>query len=526
MALTELPEKPDDPATTPEPATLSRPLRLRRFAGLLILAAIFAGSAALSWRYPSIFLKKPEPAEVPQIQAKDANKKKEEGSGPAAILARGDQSLLNHRYADALANYEELRNTGSIGIAIFDYRLGLCNELLGQTTWAVASYRKAIDGASTPLLKFAGHLAMARCLLRQNQPAEARQLLYPFLFDETRLEGMPPIFVSDARYLTALTLTREATPKNSPGLNHNEFVPFSMTALETPFYFDEIAVAGTARPSADANTKSVPLLVQKSSAKQSAILLQIQRTEQPAWKLLDQLALEGGLRPEWTPDAKRSLEDRSLHLHLRNRALQDVLEDVADSFDLICIVDVNTTRFSTRAEADTKRERAFLHQVAQRALRQALLADTSHAWAPAALLELGNRAAADAQWKEAASWYNRVSRDVPSSGVVPAAYFNLGQIYLRTQEYAKARQALFRAIDQAPGHELALRAYLRIGQLYLDEDNARDAVLHLRRAQTMVPHSPYHPAVTLTLAAVALYGSLCRTLRYSASVFRVLSSSP
>ena len=84
------------------------------------------------------------------------------------------------------------------------------------------------------------------------------------------------------------------------------------------------------------------------------------------------------------------------------------------------------------------------------------------------------------------------------------AHYNLAKLHLTKHDVARARQAFFRVIDQSSGHELALRAQLKIGQLCLEEEEVPQAIIQLRRAQTLAPKSPYQPLATLLLAAAYL----------------------
>src|SRR5207248_1150868 len=129
-------------------------------------------------------------------------------ASPAELLARGENALRQLRYVDALACYHEFLETGASQTPDVSYRLGLCHEGIGRLDDAVASYRQAIGGSPASAVTFASRLGMVRCLLRQEHAVEARLLLYPFLFDETRTRDLPQVFVTDAYYLVALALAR------------------------------------------------------------------------------------------------------------------------------------------------------------------------------------------------------------------------------------------------------------------------------------------------------------------------------
>src|SRR5207253_1406223 len=99
-------------------------------------------------------------------------------------------------------------------------------------------------------------LAMARCLLRQNHAAEARRLVYPLLFDETRQQGLPDVFVADARYLVALSLARATLGSAAVPLWDDSPVSFAVAALEIPLYLDELGLPGKSQPMANSAKKT------------------------------------------------------------------------------------------------------------------------------------------------------------------------------------------------------------------------------------------------------------------------------
>ena len=62
-------------------------------------------------------------------------------------------------------------------------------------------------------LTLAAHLGVARCLLRDQHPADARGLLSPFLLDEARQQGRAGDVCAPAcGYLVGLAFAQETLP--------------------------------------------------------------------------------------------------------------------------------------------------------------------------------------------------------------------------------------------------------------------------------------------------------------------------
>ena len=472
--------------------------RLGLFAGLFIVALI------ASWQYHEHAQEDEEHSEALVETAKLPLKKIDTAGNAVESLARGDEALQRHRYAAALSHYEELLAGAAGAAAIVDYRFGLCHEALGQTDRAIAAYRKAISTSAAPALTFATHLAMARCLLQRNEPGQARRLLFPFLFDESRHQNVPEAFVVDARYLTALAWARQSLAPATDRIVDDNPVSFFAVPLEIPFYLDEVGLTAKKGGAAAVAKKPLPLAVKPRTDKQPALILTVDQTGEPAWQLFDLLANVAGLRIDWSAEAKQTLADRSLRLCVRNWPVLDLLEQAADSFELACIAEGDVVRIMDRHELDAKRLTANERALAGRALQAALVADAGHLWAPAACLELGNMEAALGRAGEAAKWYDQLISEAQNSPYVAGAYYNLAKLHVTKQDNVRARQAFFRVVDQSSGHELALRAQVRIGQLYLEQEDIGPAIVQLRRAQTLAPRSAYQPLATLALAAAYL----------------------
>jgi tetratricopeptide (TPR) repeat protein len=493
-------DRPDPPsdAKPPEevnPAPLSR---LRILARIAILAGLFLAALAGSWLLHTSLFDDEEPentsAELPL-------KKIESAGNPTEILERGDQALTLHRFARAHAHYDELLERQPDSSPLVAYRIGLCNEALGQLDKAQAAYRKTIGAAPTPALTFAAHLGTARCLLRDHHPVDARRLLSPFLLDETRQQNVPAPMIATMRYLIALAFAEETLHPATPRITDDGFDSVNIVSLEIPFFLDEI---GTPAKSRDERKAAPALSLQKQTNALQTVVLSAEQNEQPAFNLLDRLAKDAGLRTEWTPEAKQQLEDRNLRLALRNWPLVELLEQAADRYDLVCWFDAETIHFSTSAQTDAKLRSLAQRSATRRAMYAALKIDANHPWAPAALLELGIAEANDGNSTKAMIWFDRLLRNAPASAQTASACFNLALLHARKQERLLARQAWFRVIDHLPGHELALRSYLHIAQSHLEEEDGKEAIIQLRRAQKLAPGSPHQPVAAMLLAAAHL----------------------
>src|SRR5262249_1029807 len=153
----------------------------------------------------------------------------------------------------------------------------------------------------------------------------------------------------------------------------DEPVAFFAVPLEVPCYLEELGFPGLANNKSSADTPAPPrVVVQKQTAPRAALILELNQEARPAWSALDAVAKEAGLRLECSTEGKEALADRSLRLCLRNWPLVDLLEQVADHFELACVVEDDVVRLKARGEVDRAQLAAADRAFAGRALRAAV----------------------------------------------------------------------------------------------------------------------------------------------------------
>jgi tetratricopeptide (TPR) repeat protein len=498
----------DDSSPRPETAApvetgfAPRPRLLRALARGALVAGLFLGGLTASWGIRAFVatgchaVHSPAEGDTSRMAAASAERL-------AEVLARGDAMLVDHRFAEALWQYGDILSRAPKSAAIIQYRVGLCQESLGHSDHAIANYRDAITAADSPILAFAGRLAMSRCLLMSNSLHEARQILYPVLLNESRQRGIPAPFFAEARSLIALSLARETHPMTPDRHGLERLATFMDIAASVPFYLDETARPIVAAVEGEAAVKVAPIVVEPGNGEKLAFALHVEQYSQSPKELLERLASDARWRSEWTPAALEKIASRVIDLDVRDWTLLELLELTADHLDLVCRLENDVLFWSTRAELDSIAMATVKHDMAQRALESAILADPTQRLAHAVALELANGHAVANRFPEAMTWYDRLIRDESSGHCVALAYYNRAQLHVRKQASLLARRDFYRVIDQASGHEIALRALLRLGQLALESD-ANEALPLFRRARTLAPASPYQSLAALNLAATLL----------------------
>jgi tetratricopeptide (TPR) repeat protein len=134
-------------------------------------------------------------------------------------------------------------------------------------------------------------------------------------------------------------------------------------------------------------------------------------------------------------------------------------------------------------QSDESRNRHEL-DMASRFLLQALALDTSSRWTCYSQLGLAQIAAARGEMAVAQKQLENLVEGNPRSGIVAEAWFDLGKLRYRNQQHGEAIAAFRRCVDHSSG-TLEPIANMYLGRLLLESDDARKAVIPLRRAAAL-----------------------------------------
>jgi tetratricopeptide (TPR) repeat protein len=474
-------------------------LRVTVFA--IFLVGLFVVAAFVSWelRKRSAHTE-PDPDPIQQVEHPPPVKKVDRSGAAADLLQRGDDALLQFRPKLAIDYYEAFLEQNPSNAPFICYRLALCFESMHRHEDAVAQFRTAIQANATRPLTFACHLGLARCFLRQENPASVRRLMIPILMNEAKYRDIPPSMLVEAHHLVALSLAQQTRAAKNKKHAPHEYLAYLAVELEPAFYLDEISTYKPSSELAIEETASSKIVLQKHTEFASTILLHLSQKDGSAKATLDRLAAEAGFLPEWTPAAAKNMDDRTFQLSVGHRQLIEVMELLAEHCDVAIECQGNVLRFVSFSETNAIENRARYHQMAKRALLRALQIGTSYSRTPAIRLELGNHEASFENANEAKKWYESVLAMYPASDYALLAGYNLALAHLRNKDVTQARAAFYNVIYRAPGHELALKSQIRIGRMFLEEEKNAQALVSLRSAYILGAKSPNQALAVLTLA--------------------------
>jgi len=491
-------------AHEPPPAAdaARRPPVLRIALATTGLFGLFALAALTSWMLRG----SPADPEPEPTQSKPTALVKIDRSGtPADLLQRGDDALLLYRFKIAIDYYEAFLEATPSLAPLVEYRVALCYECMNNNAKAIVHFRSAIQTNATQTLTFACHLGVARCLLRQSHPLQARRLCVPILMDEEKHQSIPPPMLAEAHHLVALSFAQESHPTPSAKQSIKDIATYLAAELEPSYYLDEISIRKKDPPAPkDDAVRVSKMVLQKQEDCNAAILQKLTQVEMDAKETFDRIVVAAGLQAEWTASAKKSVEARPITVSISHRPLIEVLELLADHCDVAMDTKAGVVRFTAVSERNEQQNRTRSQQIARRSLLRALQFDSSNVRTAAIRIELANIETASGNTAEARKWYEDVLSLFPASSYTLIAGYNLAQLHLRNNDITQARAAFYNVIHRAPGHELALKSQIRLGLLFLEEEKSQHALSPLRTACVLGMKSGYQPFAVLALTTCHL----------------------
>lgn len=413
-------------------------------------------------------------------------------------LERGDRLIRSGRYDLALPVFEAFGpNVAATLRDQVQYRLALCLEGLGRWEEAVTAYRALLPQNPNRQVVVAAEVGLGRVWLRSGRPAEAVELLCRQRLRAALDAKVCPAALEEARYILGLALAAEATPPPSgPPLGRlREPTPTHWPIERTLAWVNPTAETPPVKPGPE------EIAVQKVPGRPEARRVRVSVTQKPVAVLLDTVAAQCGLRPEWSAKALQKAEGRVADVYVDFCPFQDLARDLACPLRLVWQVRDGVVSWLAAEEQSAEELRGFRRALARRALREAAATDPEHDLAATAYLALGNLEAEAGQFAAAVAWYEQLIREQSQSPLRVEAHYNLGLIQQGLGHPEAARKAFYRVVDEGPARGLAAQAYLAVGRSWLEEGRPDQAVSPLRRGLAVGAGSAVQSAIIIHLAA-------------------------
>jgi tetratricopeptide (TPR) repeat protein len=471
-------------------------------AGLVVGLGSFAGSFAASrWLGP--------PAKTATAETEKEPEEKTPSAGvPGPVGLRGiDEMIEEGRFAQALDACRASAGANEPLSPPMTYRAALCFEGLGRPAEAAAAYRQCLATGASDHLVAAARLGLARCVLRQGQLDEGRELLCGILLRSAQPALRARPYAAEALVMLSLMLADEFQPAETPAPTRPTALAHAPagTGVENYVGWDVPPRGPGSRPAAGW-TPTGSLSVSRAGAPPGEPRVDASMAAGPVADRLQRLAEADGSKVEWGPGAKDALLGREGELACAAAPLGDVLAWLTLPFGLTAQTDGKLIKVRLTAKLAAAEKRRLRGELAMSTLRAALTAAANHPQSGHLYLALGNLEAALGRLAEARGWYERLLRERPRSPAVMQGMYNLGLLRLQDGDLLLAREAFYQALDRAPGHEMTALCFWWIARTHLDEadtEAARRALL--RCAQAGSGGKEVAAAAGLGLACAHLY---------------------
>jgi len=419
----------------------------------------------------------------------------------ANALQRADERLVETSYAIALRMYQELlpRTSGAVNVHV-RFRLALCAEVLDDRSAAQEHYQTVIAANTDPVLTRLARLGQIRIWERNGQFDVAIAALYQEIVTESG-DGPGSAGIDETLHQLGHCLTNRAgsgpetdplelthllTPR--PVINPGELLslvrkPRSRPATERP---EELTVTQRLAPFAE------------------SVFLNVRYRQRSVADVFRALVTASGWAPEVTPDAVARMVGRSVSIDAPELSLAFLLDAVLEPLGLAWKLTGNRIVVYEPQDANSSEELQRRRIVAARALQYAVTNAPDHSWAAVSYMMLGELAANSGHTADALRIFRQATRLFPRSTALAEAWFNLGKIQLQLADHEGALESFYLAVDNVETHPLERFAYLYIGRILLEQDNARKAVMPLRRALALNEGTDLEAVAAMMLSSAYL----------------------
>lgn len=505
----ELPEPFADPPEMPDPEAVATPelQGFGKFKPYLQMAGVFIACLYVVGTTTAL-MTRPTQVAAPAAQP---TKKADSTTITAAVprLEDADSRMKSSDYGEALRLYQDLQKneSGSDAIPVI-YRIGLCQEALGNIENAIEQYREMVDGETADQVRWISRVSQARAWLRAKKPERARQMLAGLILEGDEYVGSKHPAFAEAYYLFGLASPHfdNAQPQ-SPGEAPIARAPTSWPVEETLLWADLNMGAVEKQPAK-----------QRTNERENAVsdlpiarLTDIKPAEYTVADLLSEIAKSGKYELIISQAVSNQLSERRLKVNASGIPLAVWLSAATCAVDCQWELADGQLRIEPLRLAPSKAETMDMSTfdsshgvVGELALRLALDLQPKHRLFPTARMLVGNLYYYRKQYAQSMVEYQELLKTSVSSTSIAATY-NIGLVFQKMGRIESAREALYRVVDGNPETPMAAVASYLIGRMLLDEGLHAEAVAPLEfAARAEMPDD--------SRAAAAVYAAIAHLL--------------
>lgn len=409
------------------------------------------------------------------------------------VFAACDELVREGNYAAAHDELAKLARTATgLHEARARFRLGLCEEVLGNLNRAQEEYRIVVALNPGPILREAAMLGQARVWELSDHSDAAIRVLYRSLLEDLR--SIPDSTRSQLPHQLACTVAARVRPASvTPGASEDPlselFLAIPRRVIRPDQVLDDLAGRDDF-PTATPHNQLQIQIVNRYSDAPDEIFLQLHTDRLPAMEVVQLAASVAGWTVTFSEAARGELLERTLLPDCENMSLGMVLDCCLEQFGVTWRQTPTGLQVFAIHEAPTDELRQAEYRAARRALKMAVTTAPMHRWSVVSSLELGRTLAVHGQLEDAQREISRAIEKYSRTSEIALGWFNLGKLHLRRGDLSKALASFRRAMDMLGGHPYEAAAYLYVGRIMLEQDSPREAVLPLTRAVSLSSEGP------------------------------------
>ncbi|QDT53799.1 Tetratricopeptide repeat protein [Caulifigura coniformis] len=417
----------------------------------------------------------------------------------ASDILRADDEFREGKIAAAMKLYgAAIEAHPSVLDPMVQFRWALCAEALGLLDEAAERYQMLADATSAPSWRGFAQWGLSRVLFEQQKTELAHRIAADLWLNQ---EHAAPLWRSELLHWHAHLLYRRASGDTSSRLLEDNAL-IGCKIVVRPFDLLDIAsrihASETAAPFQPPPAPSLPMTTGTDPA---AMYAQYKSGGATVYDAVQQFCGAAHWQVEWSNAAQQLAKSHRCRASVGRGSIACLLDALCDQPRLIWNWENQVLRISEVAERSTSDWKQYQLKAAERAAREALSLYRDVRWSPYSRLAIAHVEALSGLQAASRKSLEDLIANSPKGDLLAEAWFNLGKIQLQENAADKAILAFQRSLDHAMGSGLEPLANLYLGRLLVEANEARRAVVPLRRSLALAaPRDRGTAALTLGTA--------------------------
>jgi tetratricopeptide (TPR) repeat protein len=416
-----------------------------------------------------------------------------------AEILRADDEFREGKIASAMKLYgAAIEAHPSLLDPMVQFRWALCAESLGLLDEAAERYQMLADATSAQAWRGFAQWGLSRVLFEQQKTELARRIATDLWLNQ---DSAARLWRSELLHWHAHLLYRRAAGDVSSRLLDDNVLAGCKIVVRPGELLDiasRIHAAETASPFEPPPAASIPVTTGKAP---EVMYAQYKSAGATVHEAISQFATAAHWTVEWSAPADQLAKAHRCRASVTRGSVACLLDALCDECKLIWDWKGQVLRICEYSERSSDDWKQYQLSTASRAARDAIALYRDVRWSPYSRLAIAHVEFLNGTQTAARKSLEDLIDNSPKGDLLAEAWFNLGKINLLENAVDKSILAFQRAIDHSMGSGLEPIANLYLGRLLLEANEAKRAVVPLRRSLALsAPRDRGTAALTLGAA--------------------------